>query len=56
MNIQYPYLRGQCDEAWLDLGFDPVPKQTVSNVLYLIVRKPIIYDNDFPMKKREFIS
>ena len=40
----------------MDLGFDPVPKQTVSNVLQLIVRKPITYDNDFPMKKRELIS
>ena len=33
VNSQYPYLRGQCDEACLELGLDPVPKQTVFNVL-----------------------
>ena len=30
VNSRYPYLRGQCDEACLGLGLDPVPKQTVS--------------------------
>ena len=25
VNIWHPYLIGQCDEACLDLGFDPVP-------------------------------
>ena len=26
VNISYQYLRGRCDEACLELGFDPVPK------------------------------
>ena len=56
VNSRYPYFRGQCDEACLALGFEPVPKHTVFSVLHLIVRKPIIYDNDLCMKKRELIS
>ena len=52
VNSQYPYLRGQLDEACLELGFYPGPKQTLFNVLRRIVRKPITYDNAFPMKKR----
>ena len=28
VNSRYPYLVGQCNEACLDLGLDPVPKQT----------------------------
>ena len=47
---------GQCDEACLELGFDPVPKQTVFNVLWRIGRKPITYDNVFPVKKRSLLS
>ena len=42
--------------AFLDLGLDPVPKQTVFNVLQRISRKPITYDNVFPDKKRALIS
>ena len=56
MNSQYPYLRGQCDEACLELGLDSVHKQTVFNVLQRIVRKTITYDNSFPMKKRSLLS
>ena len=26
-NSRYPYLRGKCDEACLELGLDPVPKK-----------------------------
>ena len=55
MNSRYPYLRGQCDEACLELGFDPVPKQTVFNVLRRIGSKPITYDNVFPEKKRSLL-
>ena len=51
VNIWYPFLRVQCDEACLELGLDPVPKQTVFNVLRRIGRKPITYDNFFPAKK-----
>ena len=54
-NSRYPSLRGQCDEAWLELGLNPVPKQTISNVLHHIGRNPITYDNTFPMKKMVLI-
>ena len=56
MNSWYPYLRGQCDEARLELGFDPVPKQKVFNFLRRIDRKPIRYENAFPMKNRALLS
>ena len=55
-SIQYPSLRRQCDEACLELRFDPVPKQTVFNVLQRIGRKPITYENVFPEKKRALLS
>ena len=55
-NSQYPSLRGQCDEACLKLGLDPVHKQTVFNVLRRIGRKPITYENVFPVKKRSLLS
>ena len=55
-NSRYPYSRGQCDVAWLELGLNPVPKQTISNVLHHIGRKPITYDNTFPMKNRALLS
>ena len=55
-NSQYPYLRGQCDEACLELCFDPVPKQKVFNVLWRIGRKPITYENVSPVKKKALIS
>ena len=56
VNSRYPYLRGQCDEACLELGLDPVPKQKIFNVLQRIGRNTITYENDFPMKKRKFLS
>ena len=52
---RYPYLRGQCDVACLELGLDRVPKQTVFNVLRGISRKPITYYNVFPDKKRALL-
>ena len=55
-NSRYPYFRGRCDEDCLELGFNPVTKQTVFNVLRSIERKPITYDNVFPVKKRSFLS
>ena len=48
-------MRGLCDKACLELGLDPVPKQTVLNVLQSIGRKPITYENDFPKKNRELL-
>ena len=33
VNSRFPSLRGQRDEAFLELGFDPVTKQPVFNVL-----------------------
>ena len=56
VSSRYPYLRRRCCEAFLGLGFDPVPKQTVSNILRRIVRKPITYKKVFPMKNRAFLS
>ena len=56
VNSRYPSLRGQGDEACLELGFDPVPKETVFNVLQRIGRKPITYENFFPDKKRALLS
>ena len=35
---------------------DPVPKQKIFNVLQRIGRNTITYENDFPMKKRKFLS
>ena len=55
VNSWYPYLRGQCCKACLELGFDPVPKQTEFNVLRRIVRKPISYDNVLPVNKRSLL-
>ena len=55
MNSQYPYFRGKCDEACLELGLDPVPKQTIFNVLQNIGSNLITYENALPMKKRELL-
>ena len=55
-SIQYPSLRRQCDEACLELRFDPVPKQTVFNVLQRIDMKSITCENVFSVKKRSFLS
>ena len=56
VNSQYPYLRGQCDEACLELGLYPISKQIVFNVLQRIGRKLITYKNAFPMKNRALLS
>ena len=56
LNSRCPSLRGQCDEACLKLGFDPFPKQTEFNVLRRIDRKPITYENVFPVKKTLLLS
>ena len=56
VNSWYPSLRGQCDGACLELGLDPVTKQTVFNVLRRIVRNTITYENVFPEKKRTLLS
>ena len=55
VNSRYPSLRGNFDEACLELGIDLVPKQTVFNVLWKIGRKPITYENVFPKKKRSLL-
>ena len=56
VNSRYPYLRGNFDEACLELCLGPVPKQTIFNVLQRIGRKPITNENSFPMKNRELLS
>ena len=55
-NSWYPSLRGQCGEACLELGFGPVPKQAVLNVLQRIFMKPITYENALPVKNKVFLS
>ena len=47
VKIWDPSLRGQCDVAFLELGLDRVPRQTVFNVLRRIGSKPITYENEF---------
>ena len=56
VNSRYLSLRGQCDAVFLELGLDPVPKQTVSNILQRIDKNSITYENDFTMKKRALLS
>ena len=56
VDSRYPYLRGQCDESCLELGLDTVPKKTIFHFLQRVGRKPITYENAFPMKKRSFLS
>ena len=36
----------------MEIGLNPIPKQTIFNILQRIVRKPITYENTFPMKSR----
>ena len=55
VNSWYPSVRGQCDEAYLELGFDPFCKQTVFNVLQRIGRNPITYENSLTMNKRSLL-
>ena len=56
VNSRYPYLRGKCDEACLELGLDLAPKKTVFNVLQRIGGKPITYENAFPTNISALIS
>ena len=56
VNSRYPAVRVQCDEACLQLRFDPVPKQTVFNFLQRIGRKLITYENTFPRKNKALLS
>ena len=56
MNSWYPDVREHYNEDFLELGLGPVPKQTRLNVLHRISRKPITYENAFPMKKRVLLS
>ena len=45
-----------CDDYFLELGLDTVPKQKLFNVLQRIDINLITYDNAFPMKNRELLS
>ena len=56
MKSRDPKYRGRWDVGCLDLGLGRVPKQTVFNVLQRIGRKPIIYENIYPEKKRSLLS
>ena len=56
VNSWYPYFRGKCVEACLELGLYLVPKQTIFNFLQNIVRKPITYKNAFLVNNRALPS
>ena len=56
MNSWYLFLIGKCDEACLGLGLYPVPKQTIFHFLRRIGRKPITYENTFPMNNKALLS
>ena len=56
MKSQDPNYRGRWDVACLDLGIDRVTRQTIFNILRRIGRKPITYENVFPVKKRALRS
>ena len=49
VNNWYPYLRGQCDEASLQLVLDTFPNQTELNVLQRTFRNLITYENDLDL-------
>ena len=56
MKSRDPNYRGRWGVACLDLGIDRVPRQTIVNVLRRIGKKPITYENVFPVKKRALLS
>ena len=44
------------DAAFLELGKDPAPRQTVTNILQIIVRNNITYDNVLTSRKQALLS
>ena len=50
-----PAVDGLCDESCLELCKYPVPLIIVVNCLQRIGRKPITYNNAFPVSKRAFL-
>ena len=44
-------MRGKCDESCLGLGLDPIPKQTLFNILQMIFSNPITYENSLPYEE-----
>ena len=55
VNNRYPSVRGQFDEASLEVCFDPVLKQKVLIFLLGVGRKPITCENALPRKKRSLL-
>ena len=55
MNSRYPYFRRNCDEACLGLGFYPVSKQILFNVLRRIGSNTITYENVFLVNNRALL-
>ena len=47
---------GVCDVVCLELGEDTVTQQTGTNCLHRIGKKPIIYENYFPLRKQALLS
>ena len=55
VNNRYPAVRGQFDEASLEVCFDPVLKQKVLIFLLRVGRNPITCGNSLPRKKRSLL-
>ena len=47
---------GVCDEVCLELVKDPIPKLIVVNYLKMVDRKPITYNNFFPLRYQVLLS
>ena len=49
-------VNGVCNADYLELGEDPVPRQTVTNFLQRINSKPITYENASPQINQALLS
>ena len=47
---------GVCDEVCLELGKDPIHQLIVVNYLKMVDRKPITYNNFFPLRYQVLLS
>ena len=57
MNSRYPYLRGKWDEACLELGLDPVPKQQTKQSKAIVQEKLVVgYWELIPMESGDELS
>ena len=54
--LRNPKVYGVFDEGDLELGKDPVPHMTAADCFKSIGRKPITYNNSFPIRKQLLLS